>query len=94
MSTLWFALRYFASQDSSVDTSHLDTLPSADSPKLHCTFMSGFGYSSAPLLVGELLENEGRYAAALKWAQAECSCVVQDNRNAPLKARAGRLLGE
>ena len=56
--------------------------------------MSGFGYSSAPLLVGELLENEGRYAAALKWAQAECSCVVQDNRNAPLKARAGRLLGE
>ena len=40
----------------------------------------------------QVLEQEGRHKTAIEWAQAELSCVVQDCRNAPLKARASRLL--
>ena len=93
MATLFFATKYFVTPDHSVDTSYISSLPDVDSPSIHCTYMSGYGFVSAAVAVGEVLEAEGQHAAAIKWAQAECMCVVQDNRNAPLKSRAGRLLG-
>ena len=58
------------------------------SPVLHCTWQTQIGYGSAPLLVAEVLEQEGKFADAIKWALADLQ--HPDNYNVQRKARAGK----
>jgi len=90
--TSMFAALCLASPDTSgIDLSYIDTLPSPDAPTLYCTFLCLIVYASARVLMGELLEQQGRHADAISWAQAELQ--DQSNLNVPSKTRAGRLLG-
>ena len=56
---------------SRVDLPFLSTLPPPESPLLHCIFTSATGYANVRVLIGEVLEQQGRFEDALVWAQAE-----------------------
>ena len=79
-----FATLYLASSNtSSIDLSYIDTLPSPDAPTLHCTCIGSQSDTSARVLMGEMLEREGRHSDAITWAQAElqvdplfCCCYL------------------
>ena len=91
-SALFFGTKVLSSQNPAlVDMSYVDTLPAPNTPTLHCTWQSAFGYASAALLVGEVLELQQRHLEVIDWAQAELQ--NDNNINIPMKARAGRLLG-
>ena len=71
-SALAFATIYLASPDpSSVDLSFVESLPSPDSATLNCTFIHAGAYGSARVMMAEVLEELGRYADAIKFAQSE-----------------------
>jgi hypothetical protein len=79
-----FAALYLASSNtSSIDLSYIDTLPSPDAPTLQCTGTDKVTCTSARVLMGEVLEREGRHSDAITWAQAElqvdppfCCCAT------------------
>jgi hypothetical protein len=58
-------------ETSGIDMTYIDTLPSPDAPTLHCTWFGWLVYASARVMMGELLEQEGRHTDAIAWAQAE-----------------------
>ena len=71
-SALAFATIYLGSPDrSSIDLSFIETLPSPDSATMNCTFMHSSAYGSARVMMAEVLEELGRYADAIKFAQSE-----------------------
>ena len=70
--------------------SHLDTLPPPDAPLLHCVWTHTTGCVSVVTLLGEVLEQEERYAEAIEFAHADLE--EPKNFNAAFKARSGRLL--
>jgi hypothetical protein len=75
-----------------VDLSWLDDLPPADATTLHDLTMSPSCTSClARVLVAEVFEQQGRYADAIRFVQAD----LQDyhNFNVASKVRAGRVLG-
>ena len=82
--TSMFATLYLASSNtSSIDLSYIDSLPSPDAPTLHCTGFASSSDTSARVLMGEVLEREGRHSDAITWAQAElqvdppfCCCAT------------------
>jgi hypothetical protein len=58
--------------------SYIDTLPSPDAPTLHCTHLALYAYATARVMMGELLEQEGRHTDAIAWAQAELQVQESD----------------
>jgi hypothetical protein len=74
-----------------MELSWLDDLPPADATTLHCTASSGIWATTPRVLVAEVLEQQGRHADAIRFAQAN----LQDyhNLNVLTKVRAGRVLG-
>ena len=58
-------------ETSGIDMSYIDILPSPDAPTLHCLWLGWLVYASARVMMGELLEQEGRHTDAIAWAQAE-----------------------
>jgi hypothetical protein len=77
------ALYLASSNTSSIDLSYIDTLPSPDAPTLHCTAFVSSSCTSARVLMGEVLEREGRHSDAITWSQAElqvdppfCCCAT------------------
>ena len=54
-----------------LDLSFLNTFPPPEMPTWHDVFQNSMVNTSARVLVGELLEQHGRYADALTFAQAE-----------------------
>ena len=65
-------------ETSGIDMSYIDTLPSPDAPTLHCTWYGLHAYASARVMMGELLEQEGRHTDAIAWAQAELQVQESD----------------
>jgi hypothetical protein len=74
-----------------VELSWLDDLPPADTTTLHCTGISTLFPVTVRVLVGEVFEQQGRHAEAIRFVQTD----LQDyhNLNVPAKVRAGRVLG-
>ena len=70
LDSLFYAM-LFLSSESTIDTSYVDTLPTADSNTLHDTFVSACGVSTARVMMGEVLEALGRHEEAVIFAQAE-----------------------
>ena len=69
---LFFAMLVLASpHDARVDTSYLDALPSPEHSTLFCVNSIGSMHASARCMVGEVLEQEGRFRQAVQWATAE-----------------------
>ena len=54
-----------------VDLSPIDTFPEVTSPTLHDINITTVSNVSARCMVAEVLEQEGRLAEAVKWAQSD-----------------------
>jgi hypothetical protein len=65
------ALYLASSNTSSIDLSYFDTLPSPDAPTLYCTLLGVQCCAPTRVLMGEVVEREGRHSDAITWAQAE-----------------------
>jgi hypothetical protein len=74
-----------------IDWKWLDELPPADTPTMHCTSEAGMQSTTTRGIVAEVFEQQGRYADAIEWAQADLQ--TPQYFNAPSKIRAGRVLG-
>ena len=74
-----------------VDLCYLDSLPHVDSPSYWDVSNSPTAYASTRCLLGEVLEQQGRWREAIEWGKADLNDCHQ--RNAPGKTRTGRLLG-
>jgi hypothetical protein len=74
-----------------VELSWLDSMPPADATTLHDTALNLVGPVNPRVLVAEVLEQQGRHADAIRFAQTD----LQDyhNFNVLAKVRAGRVLG-
>jgi hypothetical protein len=85
------AVLSFSKGARTVELNWLDDLPPADTTTLYCTSASIMYVATARVLVAEVLEQQGRHAEAIRFAQAD----LQDyhNFNVPSKLRAGRVLG-
>ena len=74
MTTLFFSMMALVSpaiQQQPVDLSYVDSVSAPDACTWHCTHISLNVYASARVLLGELLEREGRPELAIVFAQAE-----------------------
>ena len=76
--TLIFATVALASPDpTNVDFDYFDSLPSPETPTMHCTLTDVFSYISARVIVAEVREQQGRLADAIAWATAALQVQFQ-----------------
>ena len=52
-------------------TNYLHTLPQPESRTFHDTFWAGAWYATPRVLLGEALEQQGKYSDAIVWVQAD-----------------------
>ena len=54
-----------------VDLAHLDTIPAPDHPTLYDICQDQIAHAGCRVMVAEAMEQEGRFADALRWAAAD-----------------------
>ena len=70
----WVALHFAMlalAKAPSVDLGYMDTLPRPDAPSMQDVGWMTTVYASARLMIAEVLEQQGRFATAVDWAQTE-----------------------
>ena len=70
----WVALHFAMlalAKAPSVDLGYMDTLPRPDAPSMQDICWMTTVYASARLMIAEVLEQQGRFATAIDWAQTE-----------------------
>ena len=84
--TVIFARVVLASpKEAGVSLRLIDELPPPDDTTLWCISLSKFIYANARCMLGEVLEQEGRFREAVEWARAEIQ-VRQRGRHLALSA--------
>ena len=84
--TLIFARVVLASpKEAAVSLRLIDELPPPDDTTLWCISLGKHMYANARCMLGEVLEQEGRFREAVEWARAEIQ-VRQRGRHLALSA--------